>query len=270
MFDRPLLKENAKQALKRFYWPAIVATLIVNVISGFGSNFTYKQNISHEQTQELTSAYVEILQNPDSDSINSLVDATNEALSSGIGTAFLSVGALVLVAVGILFSLFVIYQLEVGTKRFYLCAREKEANLGDLFWSYKNNLGTTMGALFCRDLYVSLWSLLLFIPGIVKGYEYSMIPYLLAENPNMTRSRAFKLSKAMTRGYKWELFVLDLSFIGWRLLGFLCCCAGVFFLVPYIEATKAEAYTFLKARAIERGDADASEFAGFVAPIAAE
>lgn len=92
-----------------------------------------------------------------------------------------------------------------------------------------------------------------------------MVPYLLAENPNMSHKRAFKLSKAMTKGHKWDLFVLDLSFIGWYILGFLCCCIGTFFLAPYVQATKAEAYTFLKARALENGDATADEFPGFAA-----
>ena len=74
-----------------------------------------------------------------------------------------------------------------------------------------------------------------------------MIPYLLAENPDMPSEEAFRLSKEMTTGEKWNLFVLDWSFIGWILLGFLVCCGvGGIFVTPYIEATYAEVYQHLK------------------------
>ena len=85
--------------------------------------------------------------------------------------------------------------------------------------------------------------LLFIIPGIVKSYEYMMIPYLLAEHPEMTRQEAFAESKQMMDGNKWDAFVLDLSFIGWTLLG--VCTFGillVFYVEPYIYLTRAELY----------------------------
>ena len=84
------------------------------------------------------------------------------------------------------------------------------------------------------------------VPGVIKAYEYSMIPYLLAENPNLSASEAFSLSKQMTTGQKADLFVLDLSFLGWIILGALCCGIGLLFVQPYPEATKAEVYLILK------------------------
>ncbi len=69
---------------------------------------------------------------------------------------------------------------------------------------------------FGRDLYTVLWTLCLIIPGIVKSYEYKMIPYILAENPRILRKRAFEISKNMMDGEKWNAFVIDLSFIGWK------------------------------------------------------
>lgn len=96
------------------------------------------------------------------------------------------------------------------------------------------------------DLKTLLWLFLFIVPGVVKAYEYSMIPYLLAENPNLSASEAFSLSKQMTTGQKMDLFVLDLSFIGWGFLGLICCGIGLLFVQPYPEATKAEVYLILK------------------------
>ena len=98
------------------------------------------------------------------------------------------------------------------------------------------------------ELKIMLWLLLLVVPGIIKAYEYSMIPYLLAENPSLSASEAFSLSKQMTTGQKMDLFVLDLSFLGWIILGAICCGIGLLFVQPYPEATKAEVYLILKHR----------------------
>ena len=97
--------------------------------------------------------------------------------------------------------------------------------------------------MFFRDLYTVLWTLLLIIPGIVKSYEYQMIPYLLAENPQMTKEQAFAESKRMMTGQKWRAFVLDLSFIGWNILSALTLgILGIFYVQPYMDATHAALY----------------------------
>ena len=88
---------------------------------------------------------------------------------------------------------------------------------------------------------------MLVVPGIIKHYEYRMIPYILAENPTMPREEAFQISRRMMMGQKMDVFVLDLSFIGWTLLGI--CTVGillVFYVEPYIYLTHAELYHALK------------------------
>lgn len=101
--------------------------------------------------------------------------------------------------------------------------------------------------MFLRGLYIFLWSLLLFIPGIIKSYEYRMVPYLLSECPQMGSSEAFRVSKEMMYGQKMEAFILDLSFIGWEILS-VCTCGlvGLFFVNPYKYATNAELFLELK------------------------
>jgi len=106
--------------------------------------------------------------------------------------------------------------------------------------------------MFKKSILIFLWSLLLVIPGIIKSYEYRMIPYLLAENPNMNPDRAFEISKIMTDGEKFEIFVLDLSFIGWYILGALFFGIGGFFVNPYVDTTNAELYDILKRDLIEK------------------
>ena len=105
-----------------------------------------------------------------------------------------------------------------------------------------------------------LWYLLLIIPGIVKSYAYMMVPYILAENPNIGYKRALELSDQMTYGHKLNIFVLRLSFFGWYFLGVMCCCVGVIFVVPYENATMAELYLVLKGQAIDKEICSREEF----------
>ena len=107
--------------------------------------------------------------------------------------------------------------------------------------------------MFVTELFIFLWSLLLLIPGIYKTYQYYMVPYILSDNPNIPGARARSISRAMTDGEKLNIFLLELSFIGWYLLGGLCLGIGVFFVNPYYEATKAELYIYLRDRAIQTG-----------------
>ena len=69
-----------------------------------------------------------------------------------------------------------------------------------------------------KTLFVSLWSLLLFIPGIIATFAYSMALYILLDNPEKTVMQCLRESKAMMRGHKKEFFFLQFSFIGWYLL----------------------------------------------------
>ena len=96
--------------------------------------------------------------------------------------------------------------------------------------------------------------LLFIIPGIVKSYEYMMIPYLLAEHPEMTRQEAFAESKQMMDGEKMEAFIMDLSFLGWYLLSAVTCgLLAIFYVNPYVQASFAEMYTFNKQKAYQEG-----------------
>ena len=101
-------------------------------------------------------------------------------------------------------------------------------------------------SMFILDIIIALWSLLFIIPGIYKSYQYRMVPYLLADNPELTAREAMDLSRVMMDGEKMNAFVLDLSFIPWQLLSAITIgIVGIIWVNPYVEATNAELYTAL-------------------------
>jgi len=100
--------------------------------------------------------------------------------------------------------------------------------------------------LLLTGVFIFLWSLLLVIPGIIKAYSYAMVPYLLAD-PTISEEDAITLSRRMMDGHKWSLFVLQLSFIGWAILGLLTInILNIFYTVPYQQMATAGFYQELK------------------------
>ena len=153
----------------------------------------------------------------------------------------------VLMAVVILLDVFIFNPLEVGCKRYYLRNLNEPAQVGNIGYAFDHNYKNITKTMFFRDLFTVLWTLLFIIPGIVKSYEYQMIPYLLADNPQMTKEQAFEESKRMMQGQKWKAFVLDLSFIGWNILSALTLgILGIFYVQPYMDATHAALYEALR------------------------
>ena len=94
-------------------------------------------------------------------------------------------------------------------------------------------------------LFIFLWSLLLFIPGIVKAYAYSMVYYVKADHPEYGWRECMDESQRLMTGHKWEKFVLDLSFIGWGIVGSLCLGVGTLWVMTYMAATEAQYYEYL-------------------------
>jgi len=116
---------------------------------------------------------------------------------------------------------------------------------GDAFCGF-DDFWAAFKVTFLVGLFTFLWSLLFVIPGIVKSLSYSMSTYILAENKGKPALECINESKAMTEGHKMDLFVLGLSFIGWGLLcGITFGIAGIWVL-PYMQATYANAYNSLK------------------------
>ena len=130
--------------------------------------------------------------------------------------------------------------------------RGGEATAKDMFEGYNKELfSRVLTTTLFYYVYVFLWSLLLLIPGCIKSYSYAMTPYILKDNPEMKNNAAIEESMRMMDGHKLELFLLDLSFIGWAILSILTCCIGFLWLVPYMNMARVNFYEDLKKASVE-------------------
>ena len=98
------------------------------------------------------------------------------------------------------------------------------------------------------SIYIFLWCLLLFIPGIIKSYSYCFAPYISMDNDELTAEECINESMKLTNGYKMKLFLLDLSFIGWYLLCIVTLGIAILWVVPYHEAARIALYEDIKAQ----------------------
>ena len=133
---------------------------------------------------------------------------------------------------------------EYGTSRLFLdqARSGKAMELGELFSGFSSDFGELFLLGFLTGLFTALWALLLVIPGIVKAYSWSLIYYIKRDHPEYGWRECMKESAAMMRGYKMKLFLLDLSFIGWYIVGALCLGIGTLWVVPYHMAAHAQFY----------------------------
>lgn len=119
--------------------------------------------------------------------------------------------------------------------------RREYTNAADVFDGF-SLFGKSLWLSIITAFFIYLWSLLFLIPGIIKSFSYSMAPYILAENPQMTAREALQASKDLMRGKKGQLFYLGLTFIGWFLLGALSLGIMYIWIVPYMQAAFAAFY----------------------------
>lgn len=132
--------------------------------------------------------------------------------------------------------------LQLGYARFLLRQHDgKPTEFNDLFSQF-DRFGTGFAQHFLRSLYTLLWSLLLIVPGIIAALSYAMTPFILEEHPELTANEAIRRSKELMRGHKTDLFILELTFIGWSLLCILTLNLGHIALNPYKNAAYAVFY----------------------------
>ena len=138
---------------------------------------------------------------------------------------------------------------SVGLARMLLRVARKEdeqANIVQAFSGFTDgHIGDNIILGLLTYIFILLWSLLFIIPGIVKSYSYAMAKFIKVDNPEMDANQCITESRKLMKGHKWRLFILDLSFIGWYLLGMLCLGIGVLWVIPYHETAKAQFYRSL-------------------------
>lgn len=124
-------------------------------------------------------------------------------------------------------------------------------DLGDMFKGFSSDFGQNLLIGLMTAIFTALWSLLLIVPGIVKAYSYSMVYYIKADHPEYNWRQCIAESQAMMNGHKMDLFIMDLSFIGWMIVGSLCLGVGTLWVSAYMEAARAHFYESIQTYVIE-------------------
>ena len=255
MWDRRELKARGKAAFKNRYWLTVAIALILSIVLGGGIGVTAgsaggRINFNHNSNTEAVVEQESPIQvNGEDLSFDDLKEAFSGE-DRGVLIAIAGVVFAVVLAVGtvsFLIDILLLNPLEVGCQNYFLRNSEGNGQLNDLERGFSPSWGGNVKTMLLRGLFLFLWSLLFLIPGIVKGYSYRMVPYILADHPELSGTQVIPLSRQMMRGNKWRTFVLDLSFLGWEILSLLTLgILGIFYVGPYKRCTDAELYHALK------------------------
>ena len=266
-WSRKLLKSNARNVLRGSYWRVFVACLVCSLL-GAGSGGMVNFNLPTQLLELDSFGY---------NSYWSLIFSVMWILVIVIGL------------LGMAWGIFVGGPMRVAQCRYMMENRQGATPFGTVFSAFSVQYLHTVGVLFTTNLLI-VWPylvtialallsafttrllLILMVPCLIfslvyainRGYSWYLVPWLLAENPYLTADRARQLSRDMTMGDKWNIFVLELSFIGWDILASLLFGLGHFFLNPYKQATFAELYAAMRAKAMAAGYSNEQELAGFV------
>ena len=235
MFIRSELKNQAKAIMKNKYFHMVLVCLIASFLT------VSVLSVSIDTTNETAS--VTLFQRM-SMSVN-YEKALMMALPVGI--------------VGLLWGLFVRNPATVGIDCYFKRCTYDEESFDDVWSGFKYNYMHNAKVMALMDLKVFLWTLVFIIPGIMKAYSYYFVPYLLSDYPDCEADEIFAMSEKMAVGMRFEIFVLELSFILWNLLvsltAFITLGLSAVLLEPYIQQTKAQLYHWAKAnRLCERTD----------------
>ena len=262
MFDRKILKGRAKIVLSRSFFMSVVACAIVSIVTGGMLNFGVQRlqgtNLAAMSDIRIIAIYAVIgimflvgigisifvavplkvglkhfmLRSADMDTnLDNLMYPFRTNYKNIVWVTFvknLYIG---------LWSLLGFVPMVIGLWKFGLA--EKIAELLPLVQNDSVSAAMSLSAISSGVLILTI---IFMIPAFIKELQYSMVEYILAENPNMPRAKAIGKSKEMMVGNKWGYVNLTFSFLGWQFLANTACCIGNFLLAPYIEQTFAQMY----------------------------
>ncbi len=270
MWTRKSVKEKGKKAFFGNFWKSVLVAIILGITlgaasSGFSSGsslsssvtsliktttesqsgstsgtitYTDDQGDSHDVTFDLD------LSDPasvDQDEVNFVVSAVLAILAIGF------VIYLVITVFALAFKYLLLTPFEYGCRKFFRKNLDEPAKLSNIVYVFDSHYKNIVKTAFLTDLFIWLWSLLFIVPGIIKAYQYRLVPYIMSENPEMSFRDAQAESARLMNGNKWKTFVLDLSFIGWDILSiFTWGLLEIFFVAPYKASTHAALYESIK------------------------
>ena len=223
------IRKKGKSAFKRNYWRSVVVAALMFLLTSVSSALirmrskSILQNVGFEPLHEMT---------------------PNEIL---IIAGIVIVGYMSIIVFAALVKIICSNALEVGGCLFFKNNAEGESAkltlIGEGFSDYAHVFVT----LLLRDIFVVLWSCLGIFPGLVKGYSYRMVPYIVKDYPDLSETEVITLSRSMMDGNKWRTFLLDLTFVGWFFAGVVTYgMISVLWTYPYYENTIAALYLELK------------------------
>lgn len=146
-------------------------------------------------------------------------------------------------------SIFLLIPLQYALYTAFLqvARRENASAARAMFNDFKHNYTNFLLAGLLTNIIIALLSIVtLGIAGVIFAYAYRMVPYLIKDYPNLSTTEIMRTSRKMMKGYKWNLFLLDLSFIGWAILTILTCGIGLLWFIPYQYTAVAHFYEDLK------------------------
>lgn len=274
--NRRIIKSNALKNLKKDYFKIVLVIFIVGIIVNSGyhfttiisnnpingiskSNYQIVNELIHNFSNKISiggykSGIIGTLFNNITESNSIVIGFLNSInmylLNNQLNTIYISLIGLIIM---LFIKIFIQDVFRIGYKRFFLEQRRYHVLIKRILFPFYNKENFHLGLIILlKNIYQVLWSFtIIFAP--IKHYEYFMIPYVLAENPNIKRKQAFILSKELMDGYKFEMFKLDLSFIGFNILNiFTFGLLSLFFIRGYKECVYAEVYIKLRRERINK------------------
>ncbi len=220
------MKSRGMQAFRANYWQSVAVSFIMTIITAGSAGAASSRGGA--QPADVTV-----------DVASGTMTPRQTAIVAG-----LVVGALAIIGItSTLLRILVGNPLEVGGRRFFKKNATNPATPFACITEGFQNYGYVIITMLLRDVFIFLWALLLIVPGVMKAYSYRMVPYLIKDNPELSPMEVLARSTEMMRGHRWQAFCMDLSFIGWLLLGVLTLNIGnIFWTNPYMNATDAALY----------------------------
>lgn len=280
------IRKNAKHNLRKSYFKTVVVLFVCTFLLTGGTTFKSKNildiEISSEKATQVLTFYKSKNENVKIDEVldaaikeqerqGRIANTIDRGIVSTVATEVAAnrsmianfvkgilhgvTGNIPAAVVGIVatvlflaFRILILSAVEVGRNRYFLEQRRYLATRPDRFlFPYRRRRAIHVSlVILAKNFMLALWSLTI-VGYFIKYYEYSMIPYVLAENPDIKTRDAFRLSKELTQGYKRKIFCVSLIIIAWHFLGLITFnLSNIFFVNPYEFFMFAEIYAELR------------------------
>jgi uncharacterized membrane protein len=286
-FEFKPIKKRAISLLKKAFLPAFFVSLLLSFFGVFDGTIAPGMKLSFNH-------YNINAQSPVTNFISFLQVKLAMYMMNHPETIFLVIAGIL--AISLIIKFFIINPIALGGRKFFVSLnRNNESNFSNFGFGFSTNYMANLTKMIRRDLFLLLWAFLSWIwgmllmlifgpiiseilftsgsivaisilwiifiilyisPFMVAFYSYKLVPYIIAENTDITGARAIEISKKVMYGYKWKLLGFELTFIGWYVLGILSLGLGVLVVNPYMDTSKAVLYERMRARAVKDGIAE--------------